>query len=160
MSLISPDQAKAHLRLSDGEFDPADLALKTAAAESDAIAYLNRHVYADQEALDAAIAAAPAALATASAAYSSAMTAAEAIEDDAERAIVTCGAKEAYTAAQLSILRTYRGMVVNDSIRAAMLLTLGHLFRNRENTVTGVTVESLPHGVCHLLRPFRVVPGA
>lgn len=46
-------------------------------------------------------------------------------------------------------------MVVNDAIKAAILLLTGHLFRNRE-AVTGESVNELPLGVHALLWPHRV----
>lgn len=54
--LITPEQARAHLRI-DGADDADDLALKTEAAEQLAAEFLNRQVFADQPALDAAVAA-------------------------------------------------------------------------------------------------------
>ena len=46
-------------------------------------------------------------------------------------------------------------MVVNDAIKAAILLLVGHLFRNREE-VTGESLTQLPMGVHSLLWPHRV----
>ena len=46
-------------------------------------------------------------------------------------------------------------MVVNDAIRAAVLLIAGHLFRNREE-VTGESLTQLPMGAHSLLWPHRV----
>ena len=43
-----------------------------------------------------------------------------------------------------------------EPIRAAMLLTLGHLYENREGSVVGVSVNALPLGVASLLQPYRV----
>lgn len=50
-------------------------------------------------------------------------------------------------------------MVVNDMIKAAVLLTLGHLYANRESVNTGSTATALPRGVDDLLQPFRVGMG-
>lgn len=50
-------------------------------------------------------------------------------------------------------------MVVNRAIEAAILLTLGHLYANREQTVIGATVAELPFGPRALLRPHRLHPG-
>lgn len=47
-------------------------------------------------------------------------------------------------------------MLVNDAIRAAILLLAGHLYRNREEVVTGQTVAQLPVGAHALLWPYRV----
>lgn len=44
------------------------------------------------------------------------------------------------------------------SIRAAMLLVLGHLYNNREDTSV-VKLETLPLGATVLLRPYRVLLG-
>lgn len=45
-------------------------------------------------------------------------------------------------------------MVCNDLVRAAMLLTLGHLYANREDVVTGTT-SALDMGSRALLAPYR-----
>lgn len=45
-------------------------------------------------------------------------------------------------------------IVVNDAIRAAVLLITGHLFRNRED-VTGEAAHQLPSGAHSLLWPHR-----
>ena len=50
-------------------------------------------------------------------------------------------------------------VVVNAAIRAAILLTLGHLYANREDVVQGVTAEAMPLGARSLLRPHRLFPG-
>ena len=47
-------------------------------------------------------------------------------------------------------------MVVNMEIQAAVLLTVGHLYMNREDTVIGVSAAELPHGARDLLQPYRV----
>jgi hypothetical protein len=48
-------------------------------------------------------------------------------------------------------------MVVNDLVRAAILLILGHLYRNRTDNVTGTIAVELPMNSRDLLRPFRRV---
>ncbi|WP_338806889.1 head-tail connector protein [Pseudomonas chlororaphis] len=53
-------------------------------------------------------------------------------------------------------------IVINGSIVAACLLILGHLYANREDTVTGINVASvvqLPMGSRTLLHPYRVQMG-
>lgn len=49
------------------------------------------------------------------------------------------------------------GIVSNDSIVAAVRLTLGHLYANRESVSTGEAAQELPLGVVSLLRPYRKV---
>lgn len=46
-------------------------------------------------------------------------------------------------------------MLVNKSITAAVLLITGHLFANREDTVSGAMAQ-LPMGSRSLLQPWRV----
>ena len=50
-------------------------------------------------------------------------------------------------------------MVVNDAIKAAILLTLGHLYANREDVVTGLSVARLPLDARSFLRPHRISNG-
>jgi hypothetical protein len=53
-------------------------------------------------------------------------------------------------------------IVIAPSITAACLLILGHLYANREDSVTGVNVASvieLPMGSKSLLHPYRVKMG-
>ncbi|SDV49816.1 head-tail connector protein [Chitinasiproducens palmae] len=47
-------------------------------------------------------------------------------------------------------------IIVNNAIRAAILLILGKLYANREDVVVGATVSQLPDGAEHLLQPYRV----
>lgn len=44
------------------------------------------------------------------------------------------------------------------AIKAALLLTIGHLYANRETVLAGAGVSAiqLPWGIDHLLRPYRV----
>lgn len=46
-------------------------------------------------------------------------------------------------------------MVINSAVQAAMLLTLGHLYANRE-AVVSTAANTLPMGVHSLLYPHRV----
>jgi predicted HD phosphohydrolase len=52
-------------------------------------------------------------------------------------------------------------MVVNDLIKAAVLLIAGHLYRNREDVISGQTAAAvqLPLGSRALLQPYRVGMG-
>lgn len=45
-------------------------------------------------------------------------------------------------------------MVVNDLVRSAILLILGHLYANREDVTTGAPVQ-LPTGARALIAPYR-----
>lgn len=47
-------------------------------------------------------------------------------------------------------------MVANIEVQAAVLLTVGHLYNNREDVVIGAAVADLPHGARDFLQPYRV----
>src|SRR5690606_31052873 len=47
-------------------------------------------------------------------------------------------------------------MLVNNHIRAGILLILGDLYANREDTVIGTISSALPRGANSLLWPYRV----
>lgn len=108
MRLVTIDQARIHCRTEPE--DDAQLTLYVDAAEQAAEDFLNRRVYADAEALAAAVLDGSAG-------------------DDP--------------------------IVVNDAIRAAVLLLAGHLFRNRE-AVTEDAMNEMPMGARSLLWPHRV----
>ena len=147
---ISLEQAKSHLRVDDYDQDD-DITLKIAGAEQIAVAYLNRNVYVDGAALTAAIALVPAALVTAAEAYATADADADLIDDAVTRSIEKAYAFEQYKAAIRSADATRNGIVIDDLIRGAMLLILGDLFENREDTVAGVSVTKLPNGARKVL---------
>lgn len=64
---------------------------------------------------------------------------------------------------QNSILVTYTtgygatSAAVPGPIKAAILLTIGHLYEHRESVVVGVTAQDMPHGAEYLLNPYRVI---
>ena len=155
MSFVTLAEAKLHLRV-DGTDEDALIGLYINAAEQSAASLLDRGVYVDGTALTAAKAAAPGALDTACAAYDAAIEAAQAMTDDALQAAATQTAENAWLKACVTYRQTMDGMVVNDTIRAAALLIIGHLFANRENVVAGVSVAQLPNGAEWLLQPFKV----
>lgn len=47
-------------------------------------------------------------------------------------------------------------ILINDSIKAAMLLILTDLHSNRSNVVIGASVAELPRGSVSMLWPFRI----
>ena len=48
------------------------------------------------------------------------------------------------------------GTAIPQSIKAAMMLILGHLYEHREDVVVGVSAVELPQGAQRLLYPYRV----
>lgn len=156
MSLVTLAEALLHLRAESGAEDTLIQALLNA-AELSTVAWLNRRVYADSGSLAAAVGAAPAALTAATAAYAAAFAAAELIDDETESDIALTAAERAYAAAQTVAKQTNAGLVMNDAIKAAILLTVGHLYANREATGSQNVVE-LPMGVQWLLQPLKAYP--
>ncbi len=155
MSFVSLAEAKLHLRV-DGTDEDALIGLYINAAEQAAIKAMDRGVYADNTALQTAMTAAPAALTTATAAKEAAVAAAEALTDADEKAAALQAAENAYMGALVAYRQVFDGIVVNDQIKAAVLLTVGHLYANREDVVVGASVSALPNGADHLLRPYKV----
>lgn len=148
--IVTVDEARQHCRAEDGDTVLPYLLAGIDSAE----AFLNRRVFETQDALDMAIEAIPAELAAADDAYEDAVAAAEELEGYAREAAL-CAARDARTNARLFADRTYDGIVVNSSIKAAVLLTTGKLFLLREDAITGDNVTPLPGGSQSLLWPYR-----
>ena len=154
MTLVPLHVAKMHIRAEDAADDEVTPYLS--AAELAAASFLNRQVYATQGELDAAVAGVPAILTAAGVAHTAAVEAAEALEDAIARATGVAYADTVYARAQDEAREIRAGMVVNDAVKAAILLLFGHLHANREDAVTGVTVAQMPMGSQYLLMPYRV----
>ena len=151
---ITPAIAAAHLRLVGNDVG-ADITLKADTAEQAAISYLDRAVYETQTQLDAAIVQVPAGLATAKAAYIAADVAAGLIADADLCLIEKTYAFDTYLKAKFAAARVRRGLVINSAILSAMLLILGDLWENREDTVVGASATRLPNGARCLLDAYR-----
>lgn len=146
MSLIELSVARAHLRLED-DYPNDQLQGKLGASESAAAQFLNRRLFKDVAALQAAVDAVPADLADAGSAHRDAIEAADAIEDPVARCAARSYAGAAYAAAQSAARETYAGIVLNEQIEAGVLLILGRLFEDRQGD--GVEIP-------RILWPFRV----
>lgn len=155
MSLIDLPIAKAHLRLEE-DYPDEQVTLYLNAAESMAAQFLGRRIFADQDALTEAITAVPGELITARTAYDDAITAANEIEDCVAREFADRHACGNYLRAQTIATETYLGIVIDDMIRAGILLTLGHLFENRQDVVVGTIATEMPLGSRQVLMPYRV----
>ena len=155
MSFVQLAEAKLHLRVDSADED-ALIGVYITAAEQMAIALLDRGVYADGTALGVAKAAAPGELDTAIAAYESAIAAAEALADETAKAASIQTACNGLLRAKVAHRQAMDGMVVNEAINAAVLLIVGHLYVNREDVVTGVSVAQMPNGAEWLLQPYKV----
>lgn len=155
MIFVTTSEAKLHLRVDSADED-ALIGVYITAAEQMAIALLDRGVYADDTALGVAKAAAPGELDTAIAAYESAIAAAEALADETAKAASIQTAGNGLLRAKVAHRHAMDGMVVNEAIKAAVLLTVGHLYANREDVVIGASVAALPNGADYLLQPYKV----
>ena len=155
MIFVTTSEAKLHLRVDSADED-ALIGVYITAAEQMAVALLDRGVYADGTALGVAKAAAPGELDTAIAAYESAMAAAEALADETATAASIQTAGNGLLRAKVAHRHAMDGMVVNEAIKAAVLLIVGSLYAQREDAVVGVSVEQLPNGAEWLLAPYKV----
>lgn len=155
MPIIELSAAKQHLRL-ESDYPDLQVSQYLGAAVLSASEFLNRKVFATQGELDAAVAAVPAALTAAGITYTAAIVAADAIADCVVSRSARAAACRAYRRAQTDAGETYAGIVVNDLIKAGILLTLGHLFENRQDVLVGSTAADLPMGARSLLQPYRV----
>lgn len=148
MAILTLTQAKAHLRITDAASD-ADLNLKIEAAERAAVEYLGCDLYEEDYELAEAIAAVPAELAAAKAVYDASYAAALLIADAELSAMEQEYAATVYARAVYAATRTRQGVVMNDTIRAGILLILGWLFEVREDG------ESMPRAARDLLHAYR-----
>ena len=155
MIFVTTSEAKLHLRVDSADED-ALIGVYITAAEQMAVALLDRGVYADGTALGVAKAAAPGELDTAIAAYESAMAAAEALADETAKAASIQTAGNGLLRAKVAHRQAMDGMVVNEAIKAAVLLIVGSLYTQREDVVVGVSVAQLPNGAEWLLAPYKV----
>lgn len=158
MTIITLATAKEHLRV-DGAASDAEITLKLSAAESIAQHFLNRRVFATQPEFTAALASVQSGLQAASTVYDTALDAAMLIEDERVKTLAVNAAMQAYKTASQDAQSTYAGIVINDQIKAAMLLILGHLYENRQDVQADGRVAELPMGAMHILQPYREFMG-
>lgn len=60
-----------------------------------------------------------------------------------------------FTAGYAAVTGSPTAEVIPQSLRAAILLMLGHLYENREQT-TGIKLEEIPLGIQALIEPYRL----
>lgn len=157
MPLLTPEQCREQCRV-DGDYADALLLALLAAAEDSAAAYLNRAVFANASMLEEAQDALAETLAGAQSSYLAAIEAADAEPDATKAQAMRDVAQGRLDAVKQTASRTLAGIIANGSILAAVRLTLGHLYANRESVVVeSATAQELPLGVTALLRPYRLV---
>ncbi len=148
---ISIESARAFLK-ADGDDD--DLIIEQIAqAQSICEGYCNRKFYDDQQSMMDDFSLALTDRTDQALARTNALAAVTGTDDDsiATRALITGH----YTQVMARISQRTHGIVVDGSIRAAIMLTLGHLYINREdNLSTGNNVVQVPVGAQRVLQPY------
>jgi len=80
--------------------------------------------------------------------------------DAAFEATTSCSLRsiteDRYNSKRAKILQRCHGLVVDDTIRAAILMMLGHFYRNRQEVVVGQSsgATQLPAGARRILEPY------
>ena len=156
MSVIPLTKALAHLR-ADEDID-GDIASKLASAEATAMQYMNRNFYADQEALDQALLSVTDLQSQAQNKFDVAKTYAQSLSG-AMRENYEKVANIAFDDSINEINKILLGIVINQTIEIGVLLILGDLFENRENSVTSATFSEMPKGATWHLDKYRTQLG-
>jgi len=152
--LLTLAEVKAHCGVDGNDHDTV-LTIYTDAAEASAVEFIDRNVYADSTALTTAQSGAFALMTAATATHNAATTTAQALADEVERDAAQAVADRAYDRAREAYRRTMAGIVINGRFKAGVLLTVGHLFKNRESTISGTIIADIPFGVEYILQPLR-----
>lgn len=152
MSVISITRALAHLRV-DEDIDN-DIASKLDSAERIAQEYLNRNFYLDSAELIAAKEKVPLVLGEAKTQYDQDIAFAKSLGGDLIDSF-SHTAELNYATAVRAAKMISLGILVNPSIEIAVLLILGDLYENREDTAAGGSFSNLPKGAEWHLNPFR-----
>lgn len=147
MSIIDIDAARAHLRL-EPDYPAQQVQMYLDAAEDAAMRFLNRRIFADQAAKNAAVAAID--LAAAKQAMDDAIEAAEALTDPVSKQAAMEYARYVYQQALSEADETFRGVLMNPQIQAGVLLIAAHLFERR-----GDAQAAIPEAAYMLLHPYR-----
>jgi hypothetical protein len=158
MKIVTLDLARTHVK-ADGDDDTL-LTQYIESAEAACEREIGRNVYVDQAALDAAKAALPATVLAASEAYEAAVDAAYELDDDRATAYALAAAEQDLIASNIAVTKTRAGLVLpQHDLTAAVLLTVGHLYRNRETVVTGqgASAVEVPEAASALLSRLRYV---
>lgn len=132
---VTIEQARLHCK-ADGEDDDI-LQLYVEAASIDAVVSLNRAVFVSAEEKAAAIAEIPAAMVSAREARDAAIEAAMQLPDPCDSYEAVTLARDIYHSRRIEWNQTRNGIVIDDHIRGAILMTIAHSYANRANVVAG-----------------------
>jgi len=158
MRFITIETARVHCK-TDGTDDDAQLEICVDGAEAACVREVNRDVFVDATAQSVAMTALPGIMATARTAYDAAIIAADALTDSNARDFAIELAESELTKAKVAASKTMKGIVAEPNFVSAVLLTLGHLYANREDVVAGqgAAAVELPNASRALLAPLRWV---
>lgn len=155
MKLVTIDEARKHCK-ADGDDDDL-ITLYGNAAEAACARLANRNLYSTQAELTAARVASDAAMEAVYAAYDAAVLAAESATSAMHRIALTDDAKSDLDRALNARMGVVNGIVADDDVKAAVLLTLGHWYVNREEVVTGqgAAAVQLPMSASAIMSQYR-----
>jgi len=153
MPVIDIEKAKTHLRVDDDAGD--DVAIKLASAIDIAEQYLNRKVYESAQSLKDAKITIPTLVNEAMQQYGESIANAEGIFDHSFRKSAIDAAQSNKNDALRMVRMIELGIAINPSLEIGILMLLGHLYANREDVVTGISVAELPKSSESFLAPYR-----
>lgn len=153
MSLVGLDLAKQQCRITHSLQDDL-IEAYTDQAEAMCAEFLDANVYADQDTLNTATAAALGVLTTANDAYNAAMDTALDMDSGPVQEAAIFAANKTFQAAQKQYERTCCGLVLFPAFTGAVLLLVAHFYTHPE-AVADMTVNELPLGFQNLLFPYR-----
>ena len=146
--MIDLELAREHLKADEEDVEDDLIEQYIASAVSACEGYCNRKFYDDETARAADYTAALGDMQTAIAARDTALAAAT---NDEVRNIIN----NDYIAKRGSVLARCNGIVVDDTVTAAILLMLGHFYRNRQEVVVSqASATQLPAGAKRILEPY------
>lgn len=140
--LIDLNAAKLHLRL-ELAYPDDQITPYLGAAESKAMNFMGRKVFADAATLNAAVAAAPGALAAAGVEFAAAIATLDTQPESPARALLQGSAERVYQAAQTEARETLAGLIINAEIRAAILDIFAASYLRRGEAADASTSEYL-----------------
>lgn len=153
MNIITIEQAREHCKTD--AVDDEMLTIYANAAEAACAQLANRALFVDQAALEAAVAAVSPTMTAAFAAHKTALDAAASL-DEFNREWAEDEANQTLMAARVRASHIIAGKVADDDIIAAILLTTGHFYRNREENGT-TKFDEVPMGAARIMRWHRRV---
>lgn len=141
--------AREHLKADDEDVEDGLIERYIASAKSACEGYCNRKFYEDETTRAADYIAALAELKAAKEARDAALAA----TDDCDVQNIV---NNTWISARANCMARCNGVVIDDTITAAMLMMLGHFYRNREEVVVGQYsgASQLPAGAKRILEPY------